>query len=359
MMFSFSTVAATVLVLAAGGYAPRHDLDAGHYLKALAEADARLRTDPADALALAARSQALTAMLRFNEALAAARRSVDLKPDLAEGLLARAMARAGTALQAKNFSSLHGVSEAMDDLRAAVEAEPRLVAAWMALGLGYEQLPGILGGSTRKALDCAETVKRLDPAKGAALQGTVLAMEGRWSQAQAAFASALSAGPRDPEVVYAYLDALGSRDTRKALGDAEQRRRLAAEAHRLMPNAKGSARAMSAVCDALLDAGLGEEAWTAALAALHEVEAPSLMRLQLGKISAREGLHPEQGLAFLDEVLREPLEGGCGGYGTAHWRRGQVLRTLKRIPEAKAAARAALALDPKDAKAQKLLKELG
>ena len=82
------------------------------------------------------------------------------------------------------------------------------------------------------------------------------------------------------------------------------------------------------------------------------------MRLQLGKIAARANLHSEEGLAFLDQVLREPLEGGCGGYGAAHWRRGQILRNLGRKAEARAAAQAALALDPKDTKAKRLLEEL-
>lgn len=347
----------TSLTLAAT-YSPRADLDAGRYLKTLAEADAHLKGEPRNALALAARSQALTAMMRLPEALEAARKAAELNPGLGEALLARALARAGTAVQQKNLGSLKGISAAMDDLRAAVKADPGLVAAWMALGLGYEELPGILGGSTRRALECAETVKGMDPGKGAALRGTVLAMEGRWPEAQAAFNAALAIAPRDPEVVYAYLDALGRRETRKALGESEQKRRLAQEARRLNPSVKGSARAMGAVCDALIDADLGEEAWSAAMAALAGVDAPSLMRLELGKISARTGVHREQGLAFLDQVLKEPLEGGSGGYGTAHWRRGQILKDLGRKDEARAAAKAALALDPKDGKASRLLDDL-
>jgi len=347
----------TSLALAAG-YNPRPDLDAGRYLKALAEADAHLKGEPRNALALAARSQALTAMVRLPEATEAANRAIEAQPKLADALLARALARAGTAVRQKNLGSLRGISGAMDDLRTAVKADPGLVAAWMALGLGYEQLPGILGGSTRKALDCAGALKRVDPGKGLALQGTVLAMEGRWPEAQGTFGSALAIAPRDPEVIYAYLDALGSRETRTGLGEAEQKRRLAQEARRLLPAARGSARALSAACDALIDADLGEEAWAAALAALPEADAPSLVRLQLGKIAARSGVHRDQGLAFLDQVLREPLEGGSGGYGTAHWRRGQILKALGRIPEARAAAKAALALDPKDSKAAGLLKDL-
>jgi predicted negative regulator of RcsB-dependent stress response len=82
------------------------------------------------------------------------------------------------------------------------------------------------------------------------------------------------------------------------------------------------------------------------------------MRLQLGKIAARSGRHLDEGLAALDQVLREPLEGGSGGYGSAHWRRGQVLKALGRKAEAKAAAEAALQIDPKDPKAKRLLDDL-
>jgi predicted RNA polymerase sigma factor len=82
------------------------------------------------------------------------------------------------------------------------------------------------------------------------------------------------------------------------------------------------------------------------------------MRLQLGKIAARSGRQLDEGLAALDQVLREPLEGDSGGYGTAHWRRGQVLQALGRKAEARTAAQAALSLAPKDSKARKLLEEL-
>ena len=53
-------------------YAPRPDLDAGRYLKALADAEAVLQQQPGNALAWAAKSQALTALVRLPEALEAA-----------------------------------------------------------------------------------------------------------------------------------------------------------------------------------------------------------------------------------------------------------------------------------------------
>lgn len=358
MMFRPSLLVLACAFPASAAYSPRADLAAGRYLKAMAEAEAILARDPGNALALAARSQALTALVRLPEALRDAQRSLELRPGLADGLLARSLARAGMAVQKKNLSSLGGISDAMDDLRAAVKADPTLTAAWMALGLGYQTLPGILGGSTRRALDCADTVKRLDPGLGSSLRGTVLAMDGRWNEAYASFMTAFAVAPRDPEVIYAYLDALGSRDTRKQLGSDEQKRLLVQEARRLRPVAGNRARAVGAVCDALIDAGLGEEAWAAAQAAFPGADAPSLIRLELGKITARTGVHLPEGLAALDQVLKEPLEGGSGGYATAHWRRGQVLKAMGRKEEAKAAARAALALDPKDGKASRLLKEL-
>jgi tetratricopeptide (TPR) repeat protein len=342
----------------AGDYAPRSDLDAGRYLKALADAEARLRQQPGDALAWAAKSQALTALVRLPEARDAADRALALKPGLADGLLARGLAQGGLAIQQRNLGSLRGIANAMDDLKAAVEADPGLVTAWMSLGLAYEQMPGFLGGSTRRALECAQRLKKVDPPRGEVLEGTVLAMEGRWAQAQPCFSRALAAAPRDPEVIYGYLDALGSRETRKAIGSVPQKQLEIQEARRLLANAQDRARPITAICDALLDADQGEEAWKVAKEALPRADAPSLLRLQLGKIAARSGVHREEGLAALDQVLKEPLEGGSGGYAAAHWRRGQVLRDLGRKDEARAAAQAALRIDPKDNKAKKLLEEL-
>jgi len=340
------------------GYAPRADLDAGRYLKALGDAEAQLKQEPGNALAWAAKSQALIALVRLPEALAAADKAVELQPGLADALLARGMARGGAALQQMNIGSIGKISAAFNDLRAAVQADPKLVAAWMSLGLAYEQIPGILGGSSRKALECAQNLKQVDAVRGELLQGTVLAMAGKWPEALPCFNRALAAAPGDPEVIYGYLDALGSRETRKVLGSVPQKRLQIQEAMRFLPGAQSRARVLTAICDALLDADLPEDAWRIAKGALAGTDAPSLMRLELGKIAARSGRHPEEGLAALDQVLREPLEGGSGGYGTAHWRRGQILQGLGRKPEARAAAEAALRIDPKDAKAQRLLEDL-
>ena len=93
----------------------RADLEAGHYLKVLAEAEQRLRQDPNDALAWAAKSQALSSLLRFNEARAAADQATGLKPGLADALLARGLARAGQAIKQRDLGSLRGALGAMDN----------------------------------------------------------------------------------------------------------------------------------------------------------------------------------------------------------------------------------------------------
>jgi len=339
-------------------YEPRTDLEAGRYLKAEAEAEARLKDDPADALAWAAKAQALTAQQRFKEALVAADKALSLSPGLADGLQARGLARAGNAIQQRNFSSLKQVGGALEDLQAAVAADRTLTTAWLSLGLAYQELPGILGGSTRKALACAESLRQVQPAKGDLLKGTVLSLDDRWPEAEPCFVRALSAAPADPDVVNGYLEALGRRSTRQALGEAEQKRRLAIEARRLLPGVRASARGVTAIGEALLDANLPEEAWSLLQESLSRVDAPSLVRLQLGKLSARTGLHREEGLAILDQVLREPLEGGSGGYASAHWRKGQILKDLGRRSEARTEAKAALQLDPRHPGARRLLEEL-
>lgn len=339
-------------------YNPRTDLDEGRYLKVLSEAEARIAGNPKDALAWAAKSQALSALMRLGEASAAAQQSLQLKPDLADGLLARGLARAGNAIRERNFGSLRGISRAMDDFRAATQADPNLVSAWMSLGLAYEQLPGLLGGSTRRALACADDLRKISPSRGDLLQGTVLSMDGRWNDAKGYFLRALSAAPGDPEVVYGYLDALGSRTTRKALGESGQRSQCASEALRLLPSVKGRARGIQAVCDALLDGGNPEEAWKAAHDSLHHADLPSLIKVQLGKVAARAGIHREEGLAYLEQALKEPIEGGTGGIAAVQWRRGQILKDLDRRGEALQAAQAALEADSRHPGARRLMEDL-
>ncbi|GLH71541.1 hypothetical protein GETHLI_00430 [Geothrix limicola] len=336
----------------------RADLDAGRYLKVMAETEQRLRQDPNDALALAARSQALCSLMRFAEALAAADRAVALRPGLAEALLARGLARAGEAIRQRNLSGLRKALNAMDDLRAATAADPTLASAWTSLGLAYEMLPGLLGGSTSKALQCASSLRALNPARGDLLQALILVEEDRWKEAEPYFGRALALAPQDPEVVGQWLDALDSRPARKALGEAAKNARLLSEAARLLPSVRSRAQGVIAVSDAYVHAGQPETAWKVLQDHLHQVEAPSLVRQQLGKVSALSGTHLQEGLAALDQVLREPLEGGSSGYPGTWWRKGQILHRLGRNDEARRAAQETLKLDSKHRGARELLEKL-
>jgi tetratricopeptide (TPR) repeat protein len=344
-----------LILIQAQAHAFRADLEAGRYLKVQAEADQRLQQNPGDAAAWAAKSQALSSFLRFSEARAAADRAVALQPGLADALLARGLARAGEAIKQRDLGSLRQALGAMDDLRAATEADPTLAPAWMSLGLAYELLPGLLGGSTRKALRCADQMRRLAPARGDLLRALILVEEDEWRAAEPIFQRALAAAPTDPEVVGQWLDALDRRPAKKALGEIGKNARLLAEAPRLLPGVRTRARGVVAVSDAYLHAGQPEVAWKTVQDHLPTVDAPSLLRLQLGKLAAISGLHRPEGLAALDQALREPLEGGSGGYPSAWWRKGQILLALGRKDEARASAQAALTLDPRHRGARELL----
>lgn len=337
----------------------RAELEQGHYLKTYASAKAALGENPNDPAALAAESQALSSFQRFDEAYAAAQKALALKPNDPDALLARGLARAGTAVQQRNLGSLGKIGDAMDDLDAATKADGSLVTGWISLGLAYQQLPGILGGSTRKALACAASLRKVSPAKGDALQGMVLSMDGRWNEATAYFGRALDNAPGDAQVVAMYLQALDDKPTRKALGDTAWNQKLQWEAERLLPSVKTKARGVEAIAECLLDSGHAEEAWKACMDALPAVEAPSILRLELGKIAARAGIHRDEGLAYLDQVTSQPLEGGTAGYAGAWWRKGQILKDLNRADDAKTAARKALTYDPKHPGAKKLLESLG
>lgn len=247
------------------------------------------------------------------------------------------------------------MGQAMDDLRAATAADPTLTRAWMSLGLAYQQLPGFFGGSTRKALQCAESLRRISPPKGDLLEAIIRSMDGDWGHAEALFQKALLAAPWDPEVVTAWLEQLDEKAALKAMGREGKDARLRTEASRLLPMVQSRAKGVEAVSEAYLNAGNPEEAWKVAKAGLAEVEAPSILRLQLAKVAARSGLHLDEGLSYADRALREPLEGGSGGLPALHWRRGQILKALGRTAEARAAAQAALAMDPNHRGAQRLL----
>ncbi len=341
----------------AQGYSPRSDLDAGRFLKVLSEADARLKSQPGDASAWAARSQAHSSLMHWQEALEAANKALALQPGSADGLLARGIARGGQALSEVSFGSLRGVGRAMDDFRAATAADPSLTRAWLSLGLAYQQVPGLFGGSTRKALACADSLRRIAPAKGDFLEGMIRSLDGDWGRAEPCFVRALLLAPGDPEIVTGWLEQLDEKAAFKALGQDGKNARLRSEAARLLPNVRKAAKGVEAVSEAYLNAGAPELAWQVAFQGLKEVEAPSILRLQLAKVAARSGLHRQEALAQADQALREPMEGGSGGLPALHWRRGQILKDLGRREESQAEARAALTLNPHHRGARKLLEE--
>lgn len=72
------------------------------------------------------------------------------------------------------------------------------------------------------------------------------------------------------------------------------------------------------VSEALLDLIQLEGAWTLAKECPAQVDAPSLLCLQFEKLAALTGLHQEEDLTILAQVLWESLEGGPGGYIAAH-----------------------------------------
>jgi len=339
-------------------FQPRTDLEHGRFLKVLAESEAILKNNDSDALAWAAKSQVLSSLMQFDEARSAAQCALDLQPGLADALVARATAKAGKAVQQLSLNSLRLVSQTMDDLKEAVKIDPDYALAWATLGLGYQQLPGILGGSTKRALECADKLRRIQPARGDMLQAQILSMEGKWGEAEPIFLRALKASPRDAEIVYYYLTELAGSTTRKTLGEAAQKRKLVSEAQRLRPFIRNRARGVEAVSHALMVADRHEDSWRVALEALPNVDAPSIIKLQLGKVAARTGINREEGLAFLDQAANEPIEGGTGGYASVHWRKGQILKELGRTAEARDAALKALTYDPYHRGSKALLSEL-
>ena len=353
-------LAAPFLLLATQAPDPAHraDLEAGRFLQVLAETSRRVAQEPGDAAAWAARSQALASLQRFPEARVDADRALALQPRLADALLARGLARAGQAIRQRDLGALRDALGALDDFRGATEADPTLAAAWTSLGLAYQMLPGLLGGSTRRALACADRLAQVAPARGELLRALVLVEERHWREAEPAFQRALALAPGDPEVAGQWLDALDSRAAKEALGEAGKNTRLVAEATRLLPSVRVRARGVTAVSDAYLHAGKGDLAWQVLTSPGAGADAPSLVRAQLGKVAAVAGQHRAEALAAMDQVLREPLEGGSAGLPGVWWRKGQILRDLGRAEEAHRAAQEALKLDPRHRGARELLGQL-
>lgn len=134
----------------------------------------------------------------WKEAIAHWKRCTELKPEFAEywGVLSEAY---GKRIEQNFFTAPRYGRPALTALETAIARDPddlRFRAGYIKAML---ELPGILGGSVRKAREQAEEMKQRDAFAGRLALGHIELHEKNWDAAEQAFLAAVALKPESPE----------------------------------------------------------------------------------------------------------------------------------------------------------------
>lgn len=265
----------------------------------------------AEAPATTADSQAIRKLLgssaedQLEQAMERAETQAERLPDSAEAQYWLGAAYGRMAQEANMFSAAGYARKVKAAFERAAELDPRLFDAQYGLIQFHLQAPGFMGGDEAEAKRIAEALGKLDPVAGHRAQATLKFAAKDRAGGKAELLAALAIDPANPELVSTVVGLL---DQDKQYTEMEQVVRTA----------------------------LAKDA-----------ENP-LLRYQHGKYAALSGQDLDAGLAQLDALIAmQPTPEKVSQAGM-HWRRGQILAHLKRLPDAIAAVQQALKFEPKD-----------
>jgi Tfp pilus assembly protein PilF len=135
---------------------------------------------------------------RWDEAIAAGESAVKELPESAVAHLWLGKAYGQKAIRASLFTQLGWAKKCRTEFEKAVALDPKSAEARGDLVQYYADAPGIAGGGIDKAKEQVRAIEALDPARGALMNGYVLAHEKKTAEAEAEFRRALTLRPDDP-----------------------------------------------------------------------------------------------------------------------------------------------------------------
>ena len=216
-------------------------IEQGHYLRARVQVENALKSNPRDQDALIAKSAIEMAFNHLDAAVDAAQNAVAAGDNnaAAHAQLAEAI---GWRLASSSVSMVQKVASAWPfhrELNRALELDPNNVEALTYKAEYYWYVPGILGGSKKKAQEYADKVIALDPVKGYDLKSDFAgedtdktrksdALEAIWKQAVAARPANYQA---HESLGYCYF--IDARGDKQALAEAEANRAIALDGGRI------------------------------------------------------------------------------------------------------------------------------
>ncbi len=348
-------VAAGALASAAPDQATRALIEGGHWKRARAVLEPRVKANPADAEAAILLSRVRSAYGDLDAALALAESAVKLEPKNAQYRWQLAEIVGSLAQKAGVFKQIGLGRRFRQEAEQAMALDPTLIDPRLGMISFYVQAPGIIGGDKKKAEQLAADIARIDPAQGHLARARFLLETKAEGDFEAIYRQAWDAAKTADtkwEAGTRLLNISLAPKTQK-LDAAEQQARalLQIDAHRSGPYTGLVLVYVTRGKLAELDATLAD-----AEKAVPDNFGPFYQAGRL--LLTTPGGDLSRAERYLKKYLTLDPEPGQPGHAAAHWRLGQLLEKQGKKPEAIAELEQAVRLNPALEDARKDLKRL-
>jgi hypothetical protein len=222
----------------AGQSAAEALIESGHWKRARALVEARIREAPDDPLANYLLSQIRNAFGDRTSPLPLAEKALALDGRSAKFHRQVAEVQGVMAQHANAFQQLFLARRFRKEIDAALALDPRDVQAWRDLIEYYLLAPGIVGGDPRKAMAAAESIGKFDAVEGFLARARVAGFRKQTAEVEASLQKAVGATPPNYRARIAlaqfYLDERRLADAEAQAKDAVRLNRTRVDAYGLL-----------------------------------------------------------------------------------------------------------------------------
>lgn len=337
-------------VFLAGGADLRVLLEAGHYRKASAAAEERLKSNAGDAEANYALSVVKYKSGDLEGALLPGEKAVALNPKDAEYHSHLAQIYGSQAQAASVFKQLGLARKCRRELDTALVLDPRHFEAKTTLMIFLLKAPGVMGGDKTRARSIPDEISQYDPSGGYMARARLLTEEESKADPGDLYRKAAEANPRSFRAQTSYLNYVLNRT--KNFDEAERRAR---ELTRNFPDRFQPYTFLAA-------AYARKAQWAEMESALKEGQknCPDNLQpfLNAAGMLLREGQQLKRAESYLNEYLSKEPEYSMPGHFYARWLLGLVYEKQGRKAEAVAEIEKSTRMKPDFENAKKDLKRL-
>jgi tetratricopeptide (TPR) repeat protein len=325
-------------------------IEAGHWKRARAIVEPRVRQDPNDAQAAYLLSEIKQAFGDLDGATKLAEKAVQL-----DGKNARCHYQLGelygqAAEKAGIFRQLGLAHKFRSETEAAIALDPNYVDAREAMMEFYLQAPGIAGGDKKKAAVIADEIGRINPVRGFLVQARLAREQKDVAKEEASFSKAVQADPRSYEAAVSLGNFYAQRAKKYDLAEKHLH-----DAMQIDPGRAGANAVLAQVYAV-------QQRWNDldGLLARAEKNVPDdfASYYQAGKTILLQGNDFARAERYFRKYLTQEPEGDTPDQAAAHWRLGLVLEKQGRKNDAISELQTAVNMKPEFEPAKKDLKRL-